>query len=94
VIPLVETFRWHERDHSTMATTEVKGGPRVPPWYSLSAAMIAVAVATLVAPDRFAPIDVMVSSGFDGYPGDPHVHLGACHRDERSAGGTECGAGK
>jgi len=53
---------------------------------SLPAAMIPVAVAMVVTPDRLAPIDVMVAAGFNGDTWHPHIHLGACGWD---VGGTE-----
>jgi hypothetical protein len=49
--------------------------------------MIPVAVATVVTPDGFAPLDPMVAAGFNGDTRYPDVYLSSRGRDVR---GTKC----
>jgi len=59
---------------------------------ALSAAMIPLAVATVVAPDWFAPLDPVVAAGFNGNARYPDVHFGARGRDVRGTDGAQSNA--
>jgi hypothetical protein len=59
----------------------------------LPAAMIPVVVAMLVAPDRFAPIDVMVAAGFNGNTWHPDINFGARGRCVRETGCAKSNTG-
>ena len=51
--------------------------------------MIPVTVATVVVPDGFAPIDVVVVAGVDDNPRHPYIYLSPSRRRDKCSSSTE-----